>query len=110
MARKTHVVLIDDLDGSEAADTVTFGLDGANYEIDLSAEHAAELRETLEPWTSRARRVGGRTRRTGTGKASSGSQGDTALIRAWAKEQGHEVSERGRISKEIREAYEAARG
>lgn len=107
MARKTHVVLIDDVDGSEAVESVTFGLDGVSYEIDLSEEHASELRAALSPWASSARRVAGRTRKA---SASKGGSNETPQIRAWAKDQGFEVSERGRISKEIRDAYEAARG
>lgn len=108
MARRTHVVLIDDRDGSEAVDTVTFGLDGVNYEIDLSRENAERLRAAIGEWTGDARRVGGRTRRApGT---SSPSRNETAAIRAWAREQGMTVSDRGRVSSEVRRAYEEAHG
>lgn len=102
MARKTKVSLIDDLDGSEAAATVTFGLDGAIYEVDLNDVHAEELRALLEPWVTAGRRVGGRAR-PGTATA-----GRTKKIRKWALENGIEVSERGRISAAVGEAYDAA--
>ncbi len=107
MAQKTKVVLIDDVDGGEANETVTFGLDGVTYEIDVSATHAAQLRDSLAGWVASGRRVGGRSK-TGTRKAT-GSGEDTSAIRNWAKENGHQVSERGRISANIREAYAASR-
>ena len=62
MAQRTQVILVDDIDGSEATQTVTFGIDGVTYEIDLNEEHAAALRESVEEWTAKARRV--RARRT----------------------------------------------
>ncbi|MGQ4519134.1 histone-like nucleoid-structuring protein Lsr2 [Dermabacteraceae bacterium CCM 9520] len=102
MARKTHVVLIDDLDGSEATETVSFGLDGVNYELDLSADNAKKLREALSPWLAAARRTSGRARR-GTGSHAGTSQ--NAEIRSWARANGLDVSERGRISAEIRKMY-----
>lgn len=106
MARKTHVILIDDMDGSEAAETVKFGLDGVSYEIDLSEENAQQLREQMDAWVRSGRRVGGRK----TAGTRSASTGETARIRSWAKDQGLDVSERGRVSQEIRDAYEAAHG
>lgn len=105
MARKTHVVLIDDLDGSEAMETVTFGLDGAAYEIDLNDDNANRFREVLSEWVSRSRRTGGRARRGTRGTAAAG---DTAKVREWAKNNGYSVSERGRVAQEIRDAYYAA--
>lgn len=104
MARKTQVLLVDDIDGSDATNTVTFGLDGVAYEIDLNDENTQQLRSELEKWTALARRTGGRARR-GTG---AGTGGDAAKIRHWASENGYEVSERGRIPIEIREAYAKA--
>lgn len=104
MARKTQVLLVDDIDGSDATNTVTFGLDGVAYEIDLNDENADELRAGLEKWTALARRTGGRARR-GTG---SGSSSDAKKIREWAVENGYEVSERGRIPASVREAYAGA--
>ncbi|AYD90538.1 Lsr2 family protein [Actinomyces sp. 2119] len=101
MAQKTQVILVDDVDGSEATQTITFALDGVTYEIDVNDEHAAALRESLEEWVAKARRVGGRRN---TRRRSSGSS-DTQKIREWAREQGMEVSDRGRVSAEIRDAY-----
>lgn len=103
MAQRVQVILEDDLDGSEASETVSFAIDGVSYEIDLSDEHAAQLRAELQPWIEAGRRVGGRR---ATKQAKSGD--DNAQIRAWALEQGLAVSARGRISQEIRDAYQAA--
>lgn len=104
MARKTQVLLVDDIDGSDATNTVTFGLDGVAYEIDLNDDNAQQLRSTLEKWTALARRTGGRAKRgTGVGTGS-----DAAKIRQWAVENGYEVSERGRIRADVREAYAKA--
>ncbi|WP_422117813.1 histone-like nucleoid-structuring protein Lsr2 [Brachybacterium sp. UNK5269] len=105
MARKTKIILTDDVDGSEATGTVSFALDGVAYEIDLNDDNAQQLRDQLGEWASKARRVGGR--RT-TGTRSAGSSNDAAKIRTWARENGYEVSERGRVPQEIREAYNAA--
>lgn len=104
MARKTQVLLVDDIDGTDANNTVTFGLDGVSYEIDLNDDNASKLRSDLEKWTALARRTGGRAKR-GTG---AGGAGDAAKIREWARENGYEVSERGRIPAEVREAYAKA--
>jgi hypothetical protein len=101
MAQKVQVILIDDVDGGPADETVGFALDGVHYEIDLSAARARELRAALEPWTARARRVGARSSRG----SRSGRSSDVAAIRAWAKENGYPVNERGRISAEVRQAY-----
>ncbi len=106
MARKTFIELIDDIDGSKAAETVTFSLDGVGYEIDLNSENAQKLRDELGTWISTARRVSGR--RTSRSASSSSSSEETARIRAWARENGYQVSDRGRISGEIRKAYQAA--
>lgn len=102
MARKTQVLLVDDIDGTDASNTVTFGLDGVSYEIDLNDENAAQLRSDLEKWTALARRTGGRAKR------GAAPAGDAKKIREWASENGYEVSERGRIPAEIREAYAKA--
>lgn len=105
MAQKVQVLLVDDLDGSEADETVTFALDGKTYEIDLTTANADKLRSLLEPYIRNGRRVTGR--RGKTRAASTGSQ-DTAQIRAWAKANGYEVNDRGRVPASIREAYEKA--
>ncbi|MGW1530445.1 histone-like nucleoid-structuring protein Lsr2 [Streptomyces sp. NPDC002159] len=112
MAQKVQVLLVDDLDGGEADETVTFALDGKTYEIDLTSSNADKLRGLLDPYVKGGRRTGGRAS-GGRGKAraaASGGSQDTAQIRAWAKEHGLEVNERGRIPANIREAYEKANG
>lgn len=110
VAQKVQVLLVDDLEGGEADETVTFALDGKSYEIDLSTSNADKLRTVLEPYVKGGRRTGGRSAR-GKGRASGGgSSQDTAKIRAWAKDQGYEVNDRGRVPANIREAYEKANG
>lgn len=115
MAQKVQVLLVDDIDGGTADETVTFALDGVSYEIDLTSAHAAELRDALGTWVGHARKVGGRSS-SGRGSSSGGGasrprrSSDAGAVRTWAKENGYEVSERGRISAEIRDAYEAAQG
>lgn len=109
MAQKVQVLLVDDVDGSPATETVTFGLDGVSYEVDLNDENATKLRESLAEWIGHARRSGGRRtagKSSARGTRSSGS--DAAKIREWAAANGYTVSERGRISAEIREAYDKA--
>lgn len=102
MAQRVRVDLVDDVDGSPAEESVNFALDGVSYVIDLSAENASKLRDDLSRWTANARRTGGRRTR---GRRPTG--GPTANeVRQWAKEQGYEVSERGRVANEIREAYD----
>jgi hypothetical protein len=112
MAQRVQVVYEDDLDGGPADDTVQFGLDGVEYEIDLSTANYEKLRDAMAPWVAVARRTGGRRKRTTTGAApkaaSSGGDTNTSDIRAWAQETGLEVSSRGRISAEVRDAYEKA--
>jgi hypothetical protein len=111
MATKVLTQLVDDIDGTELTDgsgeTVNFGLDSNNYEIDLSSKNADKLRKALSTYVSAARKVG----KAPTGRKSSGSgrsSEDLSKVRAWAKENGHEVSERGRIRGEILDAYNAA--
>ena len=111
MAQKVQVILVDDIEGGEAEETVSFGLDGVAYEIDLSGKNANSLRDALSPYVEVARRVGGRSSgRARGGRSSRGNAARTAHIRAWAKEQGLEVSERGRIPSSIIERYEQAHG
>ncbi|MEU5595470.1 MULTISPECIES: histone-like nucleoid-structuring protein Lsr2 [unclassified Streptomyces] len=111
MAQKVQVLLVDDLDGGEADETVTFALDGKTYEIDLTTANADNLRGLLEPYVKGGRRTGGRSAGgRGKARAASGGSQDTAQIRAWAKENGYEVNDRGRVPATIREAYEKANG
>ncbi|CAM5667584.1 Lsr2 family protein [Streptomyces avidinii] len=112
MAQKVQVLLVDDLDGGEADETVTFALDGKTYEIDLTTANAEKLRGLLDPYTKGGRRTGGRAtaaRAKGRGSVATGHP-DTAEIRAWAKENNYNVNDRGRVPAEIREAYEKAKG
>ncbi|HLS03575.1 MAG TPA: Lsr2 family protein [Actinomycetales bacterium] len=109
MAQRTQVILIDDIDGSEAAETISFALDGVNYEMELSEENAEKLRNELGVWIKNARRVSGRLargRRSSVTRVSSNS----ATIREWARANGYTVNERGRLPKEIVDAFEAANG
>ncbi|MGN6251198.1 MAG: histone-like nucleoid-structuring protein Lsr2 [Marmoricola sp.] len=110
MAQKVNIVLVDDLDGSEAEETVVFALDGREYAIDLNAENAAKLRDAFAPYVAHARREGAPARGSRRGRARSSAAGGAtaAEIRAWARDNGHDVPERGRVSAEVREAYEAA--
>ncbi|ACS29718.1 Lsr2 family protein [Micrococcus luteus] len=98
MAQKVEMVLVDDLDGSPADETVNFALDGRNYEIDLSKEHAAELREFLKPYMKKGRAV-----------APPSPKVEAAQIRKWAAENGFEVSSRGRLHRDVVEAYRNAK-
>ena len=110
MAQKVQTLLIDDLDGKEAEGTVRFGLDGAEYEIDLSAKHAEALRKALEPYVSAGRRASGSAaRRPGRSgrRAAAAGPGPTA-VREWAKSQGIEVKDRGRVPAELVVKFKAA--
>ena len=109
MAKQTMVILVDDLDGSEAAEQVEFGVDGRSYEIDLSAANSAKLRDVLAPFISAARRPGGR--RSAAPSAPSRPAADRAqnqAIREWAVAQGMKISERGRIPSNVLDAYHEA--
>lgn len=111
MARKVLVRLVDDLDGlpSEGVATVTFSLDGVTYQIDLNQANASKLRDGLADYITAARRIGGRMKRgSAAGGRSAGSANDGPAIREWAREQGHELAERGRIPSHIVDAYHAA--
>lgn len=111
MAQKVKIILVDDLDGGNADETVRFGLDGANYEMDLSTDNADQLREALKPFVSKARRSGSRsssTRSSSKSASGSGRNQDTARIREWARENGYTVSDRGRVHSDIQDAYRKA--
>lgn len=117
MAQRTTVTLIDDIDGSEADETVEFGVDGVSYEIDLSDRNASALRDQLAEYVAHARRRGRTTgrRATASARASRASSSSTTAdreqnkaIRDWARNHGYTVSERGRIPAEISQAYHRA--
>jgi Lsr2 len=110
VAKQVSVTLVDDLDGSQASETLTFALDSRQYELDLSEANAAKLRDALAPFVAAARRSGGgrRGRAGGGGSKATPSiddQGKNAAIREWARQHGHEVSDRGRISRSVLDAY-----
>ena len=108
MAQKVQVILVDDIDGGPAEETLSFSLDGHSYEIDLSTTNAAKLRASLAPFVGTARRLGGRsTAGRGRGRRAPGDN-RTALIREWARATGHQVNERGRVAAGIVEAYDKA--
>jgi hypothetical protein len=106
MAQKVNIVLVDDIDGSEATETVSFGLDGTTYEIDLNDDNAAALRDALGPYIGHGRKVGNAARR---GRRPAATNGPSAReIRDWARANGFDVPDRGRVSAEVREAYDKA--
>jgi hypothetical protein len=106
MASIVQVTITDDLDGSPNAETVTFGLDGVSYEIDLTQKNREKLVRTMGPYLEAARKVGSARSRTGTTRRSA-ARVDRAAVRAWASDNGLKVSERGRISAAVLEQYEA---
>src|SRR6266516_7565398 len=106
MAQRVTIALEDDLTGGPAKETVRFAFDGTDYEIDLNAKNAAAFRNQLTPYVEHARKAGrAQSRRSGRGAASRQHSGD---IRAWAKQHGLAVSERGRIPASVMKQYEAA--
>jgi Lsr2 len=106
MATKITVALEDDLDGGPAEETLRFGVDGSEYEIDLNKKNARAFRRQLAPFIEHARRAGRGQRRRPV--RTSSSRGRSGGIRAWAKDQGIAISERGRIPASVVEQYEAA--
>ena len=117
MAQQTTVRFVDDLDGSEAVGTVTFALESRAYEIDLSDENTDKLHDALAPFIEHGRQVGGRgagrgrraqTQSSEEKKPARSNREETAAIREWARANGHKVNDRGRISKSVVEAYQAA--
>ena len=115
MARQVITTLIDDLDGKKADRSVEFSLDGTNYTIDLSEANAGKLRKALDPYITAGTRVGrasarGAVRHARVGAVSrpAGSRDENKLIRDWAVQNGHQISERGRIPQSVSDAYRAA--
>ena len=114
MAQKITTLFIDDIDGGAAEGTVRFALDGTEYEIDLNAEHSDELRSALGKYVTHARKVGGTARRGGrvAGRAGrgAGSTLNTTEIRNWARENGFDIKDRGRVPADLVAKYQAATG
>lgn len=107
MAQKIQTLFIDDIDGGAAEGTVRFGLDGTEYEIDLNAKHAAQLRTVLANYVAHGRKAPG-TRRASRARRSGAV--DTAKVREWARGQGFDIKERGRVPANVVEKYHAAVG
>jgi hypothetical protein len=107
MAQKVNVLLVDDIDGSDADETVQFGLDGTRYEIDLNSGHAGKLREELERYVKAARKVTGSAGRPARVQRGSVNDARNKVIRDWAREKGLDVNDRGRIPGGIVAQYEA---
>jgi hypothetical protein len=107
MAQRTQVVFTDDVDGSEAAGTTTFGLQGVAYEVDLSKKNADKLAKALEPYIAAARKAStGTARRSARSSRPSGPA--PADVRAWAKSEGIEVKDKGRVPAELIVKFQAA--
>ncbi|NXY96042.1 Lsr2 family protein [Streptomyces sp. BR123] len=104
MAQRVVVTLSDDIDGGEAAETVTFGLDGKSYEIDLNPANAGKLRDALAPYVAAGRRQA----RSGKAFKHTSLAPDPAVVRAWARSHDFDVPPRGRIPKRVYEAYHQA--
>ena len=111
MAQKVQTLFVDDLDGSEADGAVRFGLDGAEYEIDLNSQHARQLRDALARYVAAGRRVSASARRPARsgGKAQPNAL-NTTEVREWAKAQGIDVKDRGRVPAELVVKFKAATG
>ncbi|WP_206789733.1 Lsr2 family protein [Amycolatopsis sp. MtRt-6] len=118
MTKRVTIEILDDTDGSRAEQTVPFGLDGVAYEIDLSTTNANELREALAPYVAAARRTGGRRIKVAVGQPTDSTKQEsepslnytaTHDIRTWARANGYEVADQGRISKTVVEAYHSSR-
>jgi Lsr2 len=107
MTQSVSVIITDDLDGSEKAETVSFGFGGVNYEIDLGKKNRARLEQALAPFIEAGRRVPRGGRRPGASRAG-GPPADRGAVRAWARAAGLKVSERGRISADVIRQYDAA--
>jgi Lsr2 len=111
MAQKVKTLFVDDLDGSDAEGTVRFGLDGTQYEIDLNTVHAGELRSILGPYAKAGRKVAGAARRTARNRGMAAANGfSTNEIRDWAKTNGVEIKDRGRVPADVIAKFRAATG
>ena len=109
MAKRVHVVLEDDISGGTADETVSFGLDGSSYEIDLTKANADKLRNALSQYVASGRKVSsGKARRGSSGGSARTDREQLQAIREWARRNGYEVSDRGRISSKVVEAFNAA--
>lgn len=113
MAQKTQVTLVDDLDGSDATQTVTFAFQGASYEIDLNDQHFSSIEESFAEWIGSARKTtasrGAASSRASATRSGGGTKrADLDDVRAWARNNGHTVADRGRVKQSVLDAYDAA--
>lgn len=109
MAKRVNVVLVDDIDGGGATQTVAFSLDGSAYEIDLNDDNAGKLRDSLATYVAHARKGGGGGSGRGRGRASARTDREQLqAVREWARRNGHQVSDRGRIPATIMDAFQQA--
>jgi hypothetical protein len=110
MAQKIQTLFIDDIDGGAADGTVRFALDGTDYEIDLSGKHSDELHTALRKYVEHARKVGGTARRSSTRGGRKPSTVDTVAARTWARENGYDIKDRGRVPADLVAKYQEAVG
>ena len=110
MAQKIQTLFIDDIDGGAADGTVRFALDGTDYEIDLNGKHSDELRDALRKYIDHARKVGGTARRSGARGGRRATAVDTVAVRAWARQNGYAIKDRGRVPADLVAKYQAATG
>jgi hypothetical protein len=111
MAQKIQTLFVDDIDGSDAEGTIRFGLDGTDYEIDLSTAHATDLRQALAKFIEAGRKAPGSARRPArTGRKATAASVDTTVVRAWAKNQGIDIKDRGRVPADVVIKYREAAG
>jgi hypothetical protein len=110
MAQKVNVLLVDDIDGSDAHETIPFGLDGTHYEIDLNSDHAQELRGQLSRYVKAARKVTGPAERPSRVRRATENDARNKEIRNWARERNLDVNDRGRIPADIVAQYETENG
>lgn len=108
MAKQTTVSLVDDLDGTAAQRTISYSWEGASYEIDLSKKNAAALEKAIAPYLAASRKAGRGASRTRRGKSAGTPREQVQAIREWARTNGYQVSDRGRIPAAIQDAYHAA--
>lgn len=108
MAQRTILQLIDDLDGSEADETVLFSLDGRSYEIDLTSENADKLRAALSSWATAGRRTSVTRRQGKHAPTDSARRQELEKIRQWGRDNGWQVSDRGRVPQDLQDAYRKA--
>jgi len=110
MTQQIQTLFIDDIDGGAAEGAIRFALDGTDYGIDLNAKHSEEPRGALRKYVDHARKVGGTARRPGTRSGRRTAAVDTVAVRAWARDNGFDIKDRGRVPADLVAKYQAAMG